>query len=84
MKRASELGATRVHLRSDSQLLINQLTGVYRVKTQHLQPLHRRALGLLGAFDEVKVEHVPREKNKDADRLANLGVDTMLAARRRR
>jgi ribonuclease HI len=73
-----------VHLRSDSLLLVNQLSGIYRVKTPHLQPLHREVRGLIAAFSQVKVEHVPRERNKDADRLANLGVDTMLAARRRR
>jgi ribonuclease HI len=58
--------------------------GLYKVKTPHLQPLHREVRGLIAAFADVKVEHVPRERNKDADRLANLGVDTMLAARRRR
>jgi ribonuclease HI len=73
-----------VHLRSDSLLLVNQLSGIYRVKTPHLQPLHREVRGLIAALSQVKVEHVPREMNKDADRLANLGVDTMLAARRRR
>jgi ribonuclease HI len=58
--------------------------GLYKVRTPHLQPLHREIRGLISALTEVKVEHVPRELNKDADRLANLGVDTMLEARRRR
>ena len=82
LERARDLGATRVHLRSDSQLLVNQLSGVYRVKSPHLQPLHRQVRGLIAGFALAKIDHVPRERNKDADRLANLGVDIMLAARR--
>jgi ribonuclease HI len=79
LERAAELGATEVTLRTDSQLLVNQLTGVYRVKTQHLQPLHRRLRSLAAAFDRVTYEHVPRARNTEADRLANEGVDAWLA-----
>jgi ribonuclease HI len=81
LERALELGATDVLLRSDSQLLINQLTGRYRVKTPHLQPLHRRVRELGARFDTIEYEHVRRERNTEADRLANLGVDEYLAAR---
>ena len=77
----SELGATRVLLRSDSQLLINQLTGRYRVKTQHLVPLHRQVRELADGFDDITYEHVRRERNTEPDRLANEGVDAWLAAR---
>ena len=82
LKRARALGATRVHLRSDSLLLINQLTGRYRVKTPHLQPLHRELRQLAASFVDVGYEHVRREFNTEADRLANEGVDAWLAARR--
>jgi ribonuclease HI len=81
LERAKALGAREVHLRSDSQLLINQLTGVYRVKTPHLQPLHRRVRTLAASFETIRYEHVPRERNKEADRLANAGVDAWLAGR---
>lgn len=81
LERALELGATDVLLRSDSQLLINQLTGRYRVKTPHLQPLHRRVRELGARFEAIEYEHVPRERNTEADRLANLGVDEYLATR---
>jgi ribonuclease HI len=79
LSRAGELGARTVTLRSDSLLLINQLTGSFRVKSPHLVPLHRRARSLAAAFDRVSFEHVPRERNQDADRLANHGVDRWLA-----
>jgi ribonuclease H / adenosylcobalamin/alpha-ribazole phosphatase len=80
LEEAERLGARTVDLRSDSQLLINQLTGRYRVKTAHLVPLHRRVRELVRGFDRVTFEHVPRERNVEADRLANVGVDSWLAA----
>ncbi|HWL90744.1 MAG TPA: ribonuclease HI family protein, partial [Actinomycetota bacterium] len=60
---AKELGARSVSLRSDSLLLIGQLTGRYRVKAPHLQPLHRRARSLGAGFERISFEHVPREEN---------------------
>jgi probable phosphoglycerate mutase len=80
LQRAQELGASDVLLRSDSQLLINQLTGRYRVKTPHLVPLARRARELAAGFDRIRFEHVRREFNVEADRLANVGVDAWLAS----
>ncbi|MEP6758610.1 MAG: ribonuclease HI family protein [Actinomycetota bacterium] len=79
LEAAQQLGARDVLLRSDSQLLINQLTGKYRVKAPHLQPLHRRVLDLMKTFERVELEHVPRERNAAADHLANVGVDRWLA-----
>jgi ribonuclease HI len=79
---AQELGARTVTVRSDSQLLVSQLTGRYRVKTPHLQPLHRRVRNLVAGFDRVAFEHVRRELNFEADRLANVGVDAWLAGER--
>ena len=64
-----------MHLRSDSQLLIQQLSGRYKVKASHLKPLYQEVMGLLSGFDHVRLQHVPREQNTEADRLANLGVD---------
>jgi ribonuclease HI len=75
LRKASELGARRVHLRSDSKLLIEQLAGRYRVKASHLRPLHAEVTALLSGFEHVRLQHVPRERNTEADRLANLGVD---------
>jgi ribonuclease HI len=82
LRKAADLGARRVHLRSDSQLLIEQLSGRYKVKAAHLRPLFAAVKAELAGFDEVRLQHVPREQNKVADRLANEGVDDWLAGRR--
>ncbi|MDP9242973.1 MAG: ribonuclease HI family protein [Actinomycetota bacterium] len=80
LRRAAELGASEVLLRSDSRLLIEQLSGRFRVKNPTLQRLHAEARSLAKSFRVVRYEHVPRERNTEADRLANLGVDEWLAA----
>ena len=70
-----EHGATTVHVRSDSQLLVQQMKGVYKVKHEGLKPLYGRARLLGHAIGRVTFEHVRREHNHDADRLANLAMD---------
>jgi ribonuclease HI len=79
LERAAELRATDVLVRSDSRLLVEQLSGRYRVKNPTLQRLHTRVRSLAAGFRTVAYEHVPRELNKEADRLANAGVDEWLA-----
>jgi ribonuclease HI len=76
---AARLGASHVLVRSDSRLLVEQLSGRFRVKNPTLIRLHGEARALLSGFAEVAFEHVPREMNREADRLANLGVDEWLA-----
>lgn len=66
---------TRVQIRADSELLVKQMRGEYRVKNPGLQPLHARARLLVQQLDQVRFEHVRRELNKEADRLSNLGMD---------
>jgi len=68
-------GATDVHIRSDSLLLVQQMRGAYKVKNEGLKPLHGRARLLAHAIGRVSYEHVRREENKDADRLANIAMD---------
>ncbi len=70
-----EHGATRLHIRSDSLLLVQQMLGRYRVKNEGLKPLHGRARLLGARIGQVSYEHVPRELNREADRLANLAMD---------
>ncbi len=75
LEEASRLGATHIDLRMDSQLVARQITGVYRVKHPDLQPIHRAVMDLLRSFEGYTVGHVPRELNKDADRLSNVAID---------
>ena len=79
LQRARELGATDVLLRSDSKLLIEQLSGRFRVKNPTLQRLHTEVRTTARAFSTIRYQHVPREMNKEADRMANRGVDEWLA-----
>jgi ribonuclease HI len=79
LRTCAELGARQVTLRADSKLLVEQLGGRWRVKNPTLIRLHGEARALLTAFDRVELEHVRRELNKLADRLANRGVDAWLA-----
>jgi ribonuclease HI len=72
---ALDHGGGSVLVRADSELLVRQLRGEYRVRHPGLVPLYREALRLLGQFDRWTAEHVPREENRQADRLANQGID---------
>jgi ribonuclease HI len=71
----SQLGKRRIRVQSDSQLLVRQLNGEYRVKDEKLKVLFQRAATLLRQFEVYRILHVPRESNKLADRLANKGID---------
>ena len=64
-----------VRIRSDSELLVKQMRGEYRIKHPGLQPLAARARLLLMQVGRVSFEHVRREQNVEADRLSNLGMD---------
>jgi ribonuclease HI len=64
-----------LHIRSDSQLLVNQMRGEFKVKHPGLQPLYARARLLTTKFDRVTFEHVRREMNTEADRLSNVAMD---------
>jgi ribonuclease H / adenosylcobalamin/alpha-ribazole phosphatase len=79
LQAARDLGARSVLLRADSRLLIEQLAGRFRVKNPTLMKLHQDVRKVLESFEQVGFEHVPRELNRDADRLANRGVDDWLA-----
>jgi ribonuclease HI len=68
-------GATHVDLRMDSELVARQITGRYRVKHAGLKPIHARVMALLAGFAGYTVAHVPRELNKEADRLSNVAID---------
>ncbi len=75
LEEARRLGAARVDLRMDSELVARQITGIYRVKHPDLKPIHAAGMELLRSFDGYTVGHVPRALNKDADRLSNVAID---------
>jgi probable phosphoglycerate mutase len=75
LEAALALGARRVEARTDSELLVRQAIGRYRVRNPGLIPLHNRLLAVRSQFDEVVFRHVPRHLNKRADALANLALD---------
>jgi ribonuclease HI len=72
---AAELGLKRLDVFSDSELLVKQMAGEYRVKHPDLQPLHREASELRKGFAAVRIAHVRREQNKRADALCNEVLD---------
>lgn len=72
---AQEEGATEVEIVSDSELLVKQMLGVYKVKHPNLIPMHQKAKTMARRFGRFSIRHTLRAGNKDADRLANLGVD---------
>jgi len=60
---------------ADSELMVRQINGVYKVKSPDLQPLFREAKALISKLKSFSIHHVPREQNREADRLANLAMD---------
>jgi ribonuclease HI len=74
-KKAAE---TEVEIRADSELLVKQMNGEYKIKNEELQPLFFEIWNSKQDFKSVAFKHVPREENKDADRLVNRALDTLL------
>jgi ribonuclease HI len=75
LERAAELGARRLIVHSDSELLVKQMNGAYRVKSPDLRVLHDRGKELIERFEQVVIRHVRREQNSRADELCNQALD---------
>jgi len=75
MEEAKKLGATKIQIRGDSELVVRQMTGVYRVKHPDLIPLFRAAKALYDSFEEASIAHNYRNKNELADELGNRAMD---------
>jgi ribonuclease HI len=73
---ATTHGITALRIRSDSELLVRQMQGRYKVKSEDLKPLHERASILSRQLKYFVIEHVRREQNRDADALANIALDS--------
>lgn len=75
LKRAKQHGATTVECFLDSELVVEQMSGRYKVKNGGLKPLFQEAHGMAQAFSGVTFRHIPREQNKQADALVNTALD---------
>jgi ribonuclease HI len=75
LRYALDQGARRVRIASDSELVVRQMEGRYKVKHPDMIPLHAEARRLVARFEQASIRHVRREQNKDADRLANQALD---------
>ncbi len=75
LETAHEMGCTELAISLDSELVVRQVQGMYRVKTKTLKPLYARVTELLAGFDRWSIRHVPRSENSRADELANRGID---------
>jgi ribonuclease HI len=75
LEHAARLGGRRLHVYSDSELMVKQMNGLYKVKHEGLRPLYEQAQKMCEKFGAVKIQHVFREQNKHADRLYNEVLD---------
>jgi ribonuclease HI len=78
LEHAVKLGAVKVKLLADSELLVKQVNGLYKVKNEGLKPLHAEVKELIAKIGSVEVQYIPRERNKEADALANKAIDEKL------
>ena len=74
LEKATRLGAKQVDIHSDSELVVRQINGGYRVKKATLKPLHQKVKQLLSQFESFTITHIPRQQNKEADSLANMAL----------
>ncbi|MDJ0271558.1 MAG: ribonuclease HI family protein [Aigarchaeota archaeon] len=75
LEKALQLGVKKAHVYSDSELLVNQVNGIYKIRNTQLSALHQKLQQLITRFEEFTITHVEREKNWEADRLANQAID---------
>lgn len=75
LKEATQLKGEALVLHCDSELVVRQIKGEYKVKNEGLKPLFREAILTLSQFKSYSINHIPREKNEEADRLANEAID---------
>ena len=80
LEQAVKLGASSVKLFADSELLVKQINGLYKVKNEGLKPLHARAKELIAKIGGVEVQYLPRAMNKEEDTLANKAIDDKISS----
>jgi len=77
LKEACKLGIKDLYIYIDSQLVVNHLKGIYKLRAKHLKPLYEKTKQALSRFS-YQISHISRDKNKLADKLANLAIDREL------
>jgi ribonuclease HI len=75
LEKAFDLGIKQIDVYMDSELVVKQMKGIYRVKNENLLPLYMKARNLASKFPSFNISHVRREYNKEADKLANEAMD---------
>lgn len=75
LEKAKEIGATHLNIQMDSELIVRQMTGIYKIKQPHIQELAGKVFRLLNNFTHYNFGHVRREFNKVADKLVNQALD---------
>ena len=75
LEEAIRLGAKRVDIKMDSELVVKQINGGYRVKSAILKPLYQQVKQLQGSLENFTITHIPRRQNTEADRLANKALN---------
>lgn len=81
LETAIQLGCSRLAIFMDSQLIVRQVQGRYKVKNANLKPLFDKVKGLLANINKWSIDHIPRAQNKRADELANRGIDEKTGTR---
>lgn len=75
LEKAVSAGARRVSVKSDSELVVNQINGRYKIKNTALRPLYQKVVQLAGTLESFTIAYIPREQNAEADALANQALD---------
>jgi ribonuclease HI len=75
LEKAISIGVKNVVVKSDSELVVNQITGHYKIKNTALRPLYQRVVQLTGSLESFSISYIPREQNAMADALANKALD---------
>jgi len=82
LREAKRLGGKSLHIFTDSELVERQIKGIYRVRDLNLKALHSAVQQNLQAFSSFEIESIPREENREADRLANEAIQRRIAKER--
>ena len=84
LREAERLGGESIHIYTDSELVERQVKGVYRVKDVNLKVLHKMVIENLKKFSSFEIESIPREENREADRLANQAIQRRIAKEKKK